>query len=288
MFRHLSLQEKIELLLGTRTSGGALPLPEAFGAALSYLHDKGSSADDVLKKVIRNKRQVEFREIRILEVCDDWDSFCTTILDVLESGKFLAREDNSWSLGDAAYPGKELTIMRVRGENGEDRRVRVTFFGEQYRLERNQVEGFKGDIEALAARIPELGYLTPGTGETVSQYLLACSQLLRETLAGNLLRETPLPELPSDERRKRRNKGVAGWYRRWVRTAGWHTQIEAWLAWNEAFPDRKYHDASVCPTRNAAMELVMKGVLEKREVEVLRDNARTEYRYIGGSVLSGD
>src|SRR5208282_226952 len=275
MFKHLSLQEKIELLLGTRTSGGGLPLPEAFGAALSYLHDKGTTPDDVLRKIIRDKRQVEFREPRILEVCDDWDSFTAVILDGLENAELITREDDSWSLTENAIPGKDLTILRVYA-NGEDRRARVRFFGEQHRQDRNKAEVFKGEIEGLVSRVQWLSYLSPAARETVSRYLLACSQVLREALGDTKVPPLDLPPLP---RGKRRFPGQARWYREWIRTAEWHTMNQALEAWNEEHPLLRIESVSNFSGRNEANILLQNGKMERREVSSGRDFF--EYRYLG-------
>ena len=283
MFKHLSLHEKIELLLGTRTSGGALPLPEAFGAALSYLHDKGGTPDDVLRKVIREKRQVEFREARILEVCDDWESFCAVILDVLESEGFIIREGMSWSLGEKAIPGKELTVLRITSGK-EDRRVRVTFFGEEARRQGNAVEKFRGEIDGLISRIPELAYVSPVIRETVNQYLLACSHLLREALNGPPQGEPEaslLPEVHRPHHRGRKNPGQSEWYRNWIRLhrEEWHFMSRPWSDWNAEHPDNQVPNVSYFSARNEAIRLVRNGEMERRPVESGRE--RFEYRYIG-------
>jgi hypothetical protein len=283
MFRHLSLDEKIELLMGTRSSGGGLPLPEAFGAVLSYLHDSQGASTDVLKKVIRDKRQVDFREPRVLEVCGSWDGFSTAILDILERGEFIREEGEAWLLGERSVPGKELLILRV-DTSGEDRRVRVRFFGEQQRRDRNAAESFKGELEALAVRARGLECLSPGDAETLSQYLLACAHLLRDVLQERVSTREDEPFLPllKPPRKKKESRGVAKWYRNWIPTAGWHTQIEAWRAWNREHPDSGYRDPSLCPTRNAAAHMVRNGLMERRELDVNRDGAHTEYRWTGG------
>lgn len=142
----ISTEKRNALLLGDRTSGGGFSPSEAFREVLSYLHDHGYAADDVLYKVIREQKHIAFKDKRVLEVWGSRDVFCRVILDVLAEGGFTVRGgDGLWRLGGKAAPGKSLTIIRVH--DGKDTRLRVSFLGEKQRAAREKIGEARVKVE---------------------------------------------------------------------------------------------------------------------------------------------
>ncbi len=91
------------------------------------------------------------------------------------------------------------------------------------------------------------------------------------------------PRQEPDARRpgKVRITGQAGWYRGWIRTAGWHTQMQARAAWNEKFPDRQMLTDKASAFRHAAKDMIDRGEMEKRSgVKGEGNSWAFEYRWI--------
>ncbi len=220
----MNREQRDALLLGdwNSASGGGQPLPEALRAVLSYLYENGFTATSVLHKVIREQDVVAFKDTRILEVWKTWESFCNAILDVLRDGKFISGSfGDGWIITEKAVPGRVLTVIRI-ADGERDRRTRVTFHSEHDRRMRNEMQVVKNGVDSLLTQVNR----TKGSHlvyEKVNQYLLACTQLLREALNGGggaeqeegSEEESPVPfrSLPSTRATGHRKPGVI---QRWI------------------------------------------------------------------------
>ena len=255
---------------GDEASGGALPLPEAFTAVLQYLYSHGTETFPDLVRVVRDK--VSYKDKRILAVYNTWEEFTDDIVSQLmyknlaepvgDWASGVSAEDYDWAVTGEVKTGVSYPVITAEGRGT----ISVIIFSHDEQQRRNAAVRLAMDTSALRARFTEAELLTPQREEAFQRILDGLSmpapnRRRRRREAGHPRSYTKKPKTLATGL----NRGLASFYREWVKTAGWHRISDAATAWSEEYPARPPldgdHQGSM---RKAARDMFTEGLLERR------------------------
>lgn len=277
---------------GDETSGGALPLPEVFTVVLQYLHSHGTETFPTLVRVVRDK--VAYKDKRILAVYRTWEQFTDDILSQLmyknlaqpvgDWDNGVAADDYDWAVTDEVKTGISYPVITAEGRGT----ISVIIFSHGEQQRRDAMVRLAMDTATLRARFRDAELLTDKREQAFEQILDGLSipppprRRRRRWEAGVPRSYTKKPKTLATGL----NRGLASFYREWVKTAGWHRIGDAAAAWSGEYPARPPldgdHQGSM---RKTARDMFTAGLLERRgykDRDPVSDNVITgwEYRWI--------
>ena len=157
---------------GEEMSGGGLPLPDAFSAALQQLADNGTTSYSLLSGKITGATLIQMKRERILAIWGSWEAFAEDIIVTLDKKRLIRASDARgvyWDLGSAFTEGESLEVIspeEVKEVTGgiAGSPVTVTVFGSGARSKRNEMANAMIAVNKCRAEIARLGMMTTEIG----------------------------------------------------------------------------------------------------------------------------
>ena len=125
------------------TSGGGLPLPDAFTAVLQELLDNGPGNDETMVKVIRNA--LSYKEKRVLVTWTTWEDFARDVLAQLQEAGFIEPTLGKWYLGTRFVLRERMVVI-------PEKNIGVIIYPPEERKQLNAVTKVKLELRRTEAR----------------------------------------------------------------------------------------------------------------------------------------
>lgn len=255
--------ERIGRLTGYGTSGGGIPLPDAFRPVLEYLLDNGGSGKEPELRA-RITEALEYKERRVMGVWGSWEALTDDVITQLAAVKLIVADgDAMWALRRKLKSGYSYVVIPAAGGR-EAVRVTVRSLRERH-LHGERAIIRMGLIEARN-RARRLGVAGPAVEKhfTMLLRLLPGDEAMRS--AGYAGRD-----------------GLSAYFACYVgEHADWVSIREVVDAWNAEHPKLPPLDGNTSSTmRRKARQMYAAGLLVRREHPARAGATEVQYKMVG-------